>query len=96
MVAGGSIVTKDVPPYAKAARSPISYLGINSVGLKRRGFEKEQINNIQDIYRKIYFGGLNYSEAIRKIEEESEPSVERDTIATFIKSSERGIIKAAV
>lgn len=96
MVAGGSIVIKDVPPYAMAARNPISYHGVNSVGLKRRGFDKEQIHNIQNIYRQIYFGGRNYSEAIRKIEEETEPSTERDTIAAFIRSSERGIIKASV
>ncbi|MGB3465286.1 MAG: acyl-ACP--UDP-N-acetylglucosamine O-acyltransferase [Cyclobacteriaceae bacterium] len=96
MVAGGSIVVKDVPPYAMAARNPISYHGVNSVGLKRRGFEKERIHNIQNIYRQIYFGGLNYSEAIKKIEEETEFSEEREAIASFIRKSERGIIKASV
>lgn len=96
MVAGGSIVVKDVPPYVMAARNPISYHGINSVGLKRRGFEKDQIHNIQNIYRQIYFGGLNYTEAIKKIEQETSASTEREIIADFIRKSERGIIKASV
>ncbi|MEL6556791.1 MAG: acyl-ACP--UDP-N-acetylglucosamine O-acyltransferase [Bacteroidota bacterium] len=96
MVAGGSIVVKDIPPYVMAARNPISYHGINSVGLKRRGFDKEVIYNIQNIYRQIYFGGLNYSEAIKKIEVETSASTERDIIADFIRNSERGIIKASV
>jgi UDP-N-acetylglucosamine acyltransferase len=93
MVAGGSLVRKDVPPYTKAAREPLSYCGINSVGLKRRGFSNEKINEIQDIYRSIFLKGLNISKALETIETEVAISEERDEIINFIKSSERGIMK---
>jgi UDP-N-acetylglucosamine acyltransferase len=92
-VAGGSLVSKDVPPYLKAVRNPLSYGGVNSVGLKRRGFTIDRINHILDIYRIIYNKGLNTSQAIDFIEEEIAASDERDEIVTFIRESGRGIIK---
>jgi len=92
-IAGGSLVSKDVPPYIKAVRNPLSYGGVNSVGLKRRGFTLEQINHILDIYRVIYSRGLNTSQAIDFIEEELTASDERDEIVAFIRDSGRGIIK---
>lgn len=92
-VAGGSLVSKDVPPYIKAVRNPLSYGGVNSVGLKRRGFQLSQINHILDIYRIIYNKGLNTSQAIDFIEEELAASDERDEIVTFIRESGRGIIR---
>jgi UDP-N-acetylglucosamine acyltransferase len=92
-VAGGSLVSKDVPPFIKAVRNPLSYGGVNSVGLKRRGFDLEKINHILDIYRIIYNKGLNTSQALEFIEEELQASDERDEILTFIRESGRGIIK---
>lgn len=92
-IAGGSLVSKDVPPYIKAIRNPLSYGGVNSVGLKRRGFSVNQINHILDIYRFIYNKGLNTSQALEYIEEEISASDERDEIVTFIRESGRGIIK---
>lgn len=92
-IAGGSLVRKDVPPYIKAVRNPLSYGGVNSVGLKRRGFSLEKINQILDIYRIIYNKGLNTSKALEFIEEEMAASDERDEIIGFIRDSERGIIK---
>jgi UDP-N-acetylglucosamine acyltransferase len=92
-VAGGSLVQKDVPPYIKAGRTPLSYAGVNSVGLKRKGFSVEKINQILDIYRTIYNKGLNTSQAIDFIEEEFPVTDERDEIITFIRESSRGIIK---
>jgi UDP-N-acetylglucosamine acyltransferase len=92
-IAGGSLVRKDVPPYIKAVRNPLSYGGVNSVGLKRRGFSIEKINQILDIYRIIYNKGLNTSKALEYIEEEMPASDERDEIIGFIRESERGIIK---
>ncbi|MBS4042448.1 MAG: acyl-ACP--UDP-N-acetylglucosamine O-acyltransferase [Chitinophagaceae bacterium] len=92
-VAGGSLVSKDVPPYIKAIRNPLSYGGVNSVGLKRRGFTVNQINHILDIYRFIYNKGLNTSQALEYIEEEVSASDERDEIVTFVRESGRGIIK---
>ncbi len=92
-IAGGSLVSKDVPPYIKAGRTPLSYAGVNSVGLKRKGFSVNSINQILDIYRIIYNRGLNTSQALLHIEEEFPASDERDEIVTFIQESGRGIIK---
>ena len=92
-VAGGSLVSKDVPPYIKAGRTPLSYAGVNSVGLKRRGFTLDRINHILDIYRIIYNKNLNTTQALNFIEEELAATDERDEIVTFIRESGRGIIK---
>jgi UDP-N-acetylglucosamine acyltransferase len=92
-VAGGSLVRKDIPPYIKAGRTPISYAGVNSVGLKRKGFSVEKINEILDIYRTIYNKGLNTTQAMDLIEEEFPVTDERDEIVTFVRESTRGIIK---
>ncbi|TXK37087.1 acyl-ACP--UDP-N-acetylglucosamine O-acyltransferase [Pontibacter qinzhouensis] len=92
-ISGGCLVLKDVPPYVKAAREPLSYAGINSVGLRRRGFVSEQINEIQQIYRFLFMSGLNNSQALDKIELDLMPSTERDEITNFIRNSGRGIIK---
>jgi UDP-N-acetylglucosamine acyltransferase len=93
-ISGGSLVRKDVPPFTKAAREPISYAGINSVGLRRRGYSNQQIAEIQNVYRYIYMKGLNNSEALNLIELELPPSDERDEIVNFVRNSERGIMKS--
>ena len=93
MISGGSLVRKDVPPFTKAAREPLSYCGINSIGLRRRGFSNEKIAEIQEIYRRIFLRGLNNSEALDRIELDLEPSKERDHIINFIRNSDRGIMK---
>ena len=93
MVSGGSLVRKDVPPYTKAAREPLTYCGINSIGLRRRGFSSEKINEIQEIYRYLFLRGLNNSKAIDLVELELSPSRERDEIIKFIRNSDRGIMK---
>ncbi|MGE5383150.1 MAG: acyl-ACP--UDP-N-acetylglucosamine O-acyltransferase [Omnitrophica WOR_2 bacterium] len=93
MISGGSLVRKDVPPYTKAAREPLSYVGVNSIGLRRRGFSSEKINEIQDIYRYIYLKGKNVSQALEYIEANLPATSERDEILTFISKSSRGIMK---
>lgn len=93
MIAGGSLVRKDVPPFIKAGREPLSYVGINSVGLRRRNFSNEKIREIQDIYRYIYQKGLNTAQAADIIEADMPASQERDEILLFIKESKRGIIR---
>ena len=92
-LSGGSMLTKDVPPFVKGARNPVSYVGVNSVGLKRKGFENEQIHLIQDIYRKLFMEDNNITQAISSIHDEFEPSTERDLILDFIKNSSRGLMK---
>jgi len=93
MISGGSLVRKDVPPYTKSAREPLSYVGINSIGLRRRGFSPEKIKEIQDIYRIIYLKGYNVSQALDVIEAEMPATSERDEILSFISRSSRGIMK---
>jgi UDP-N-acetylglucosamine acyltransferase len=93
MLSGGSLVRKDVPPFTKAAREPLTYAGINTVGLRRRGFTSEKISEIQEIYRYIFLKGLNNSKAIELVEKEVPQSDERNYILDFIKTSERGIMK---
>lgn len=95
MISGGSLIRKDVPPFVKAAREPLSYAGINSVGLKRRGFDNEKINQIQDIYRIVFQKGYSSTKAIEVLETEIEASRERDDIISFIRNSSRGIMKGA-
>ena len=96
MVSGGSLVRKDVPPYVKAAREPLSYVGINSVGLRRRGFKPEKIREIQNIYRLLYQKNYNNTQACEIIEGEMEASDERDEILQFIRNSHRGIMKGYI
>ncbi|MEM8965468.1 MAG: acyl-ACP--UDP-N-acetylglucosamine O-acyltransferase [Bacteroidota bacterium] len=93
MISGGSLVRKDVPPFIRAAREPLGYSGVNSIGLRRRGFSNEKINEIQEIYRMIYLSGMNNSAALDQIEITMNPSRERDEILRFMHSSERGIIR---
>jgi len=92
-ITGGSLVRKDVPPFVKGAREPMSYVGINSIGLRRRGFKSEKIREIQNIYRTLFQKGLNNTQAVRLIEAEMEATTERDEILQFIKNSKRGIMK---
>ncbi|MBP7152219.1 MAG: acyl-ACP--UDP-N-acetylglucosamine O-acyltransferase, partial [Paludibacteraceae bacterium] len=94
IIQGGTKVNKDVPPYVKAGREPLSFEGINSVGLRRRGFSNEQIGYIQEIYRYIFLSKMNVSNAIDRIEAELPATKERDDILLFIKNSQRGIIKS--
>ncbi len=93
MIQGGSQVNKDIPPYIIAARHPIAYAGANSVGLKRRGFSTEVIDDIKSIYRIIFTSDMNVSNAVEYIIQNYESSIVRDEIVSFIKSSDRGILK---
>ena len=93
MIAGGSLVRKDIPPFCKAGKEPLSFKGGNTIGLKRRNFTSESINQIQNIYRIIYLEGRNTSQAINKIENDIKDSNEKKVVLDFIKNSDRGIIK---
>jgi UDP-N-acetylglucosamine acyltransferase len=93
MIGGGAKVRIDVPPFIKADRDPLCYLGLNVVGLTRRGFEKERIDEIHNIYRAIYQSKMNVTQALEFIEKEFKPSPDRDYILEFVRQSERGIIR---
>jgi len=94
-VSGASLVRKNVPPFVKAAREPLSYVGINSVGMKRRGFSDETINQIEEIYRAIYVRNQNVSKGIAEVEAEIAESPERNAILDFIKNSPKGIMRGS-
>ena len=92
MVQGGCRFSKDIPPYIIAGREPISYAGINLIGLRRRGFSDELIENIHNAYRIIYQQGMNITQALEHVREEIPMSPEIEYIVDFISSSKRGII----
>ncbi len=93
MIGGGSRVRVDVPPFIKADRDPLKYMGLNTVGLTRRGFGKERIDTIHNIFRVLYQNSMNISQALDYIEDKFTASTDRDYILEFIRKSERGIIR---
>lgn len=93
MITGGSLVRKDVPPFIKAAREPLSFAGINVVGLRRRGYSNETINEIHDIYRLLYLSNNTVSAALKLIEEDMPATPEREAVLEFLRNSDRGIIR---
>ncbi|MBL7828035.1 MAG: acyl-ACP--UDP-N-acetylglucosamine O-acyltransferase [Saprospiraceae bacterium] len=93
MIGGGSLVRKDVPPFVTAAREPLSYAGINSIGLRRRGFSQSDMHHIEDIYRLLFVQGFSTSKAIKLIETEIPPSAYRNRIIGFITGAKRGLMK---
>ncbi len=95
MVGGGSKINKDIPPYVLCGREPLTYAGVNLVGLRRRGFTSEQIRNIKDMYDVIYNSGMNVSDALEKIKIGFPDCEEKTTIVDFILNSTRGIIKCS-
>lgn len=96
MLQGGALVNKDIPPFVKAAREPISFVGLNSIGLQRRGFSKDEIGQIQEIYRILYLSDLNVANALKMIREVCAPSKFRDEIISFVENSNRGVIRSAI
>jgi UDP-N-acetylglucosamine acyltransferase len=95
-IGGGSLVRKDVPPFVKCAKEPLSFAGVNVIGLRRRGFTEYAIRQIEDIYRIVYVRGYNMSKAVEMVEAEVDPSPERDRILEFIKTSNFGVIKGMI
>lgn len=93
MIGGGSLVSKDVPPFIKAGREPLMYEGVNVIGLGRRGFDKDQIDRMHEIYRYMFVKHRNISKALEAIENELPDSNERKEILQFVSTSERGLIK---
>ncbi len=93
MIQGGSKIPKDIPPFIMVGREPIIFVGLNVVGLRRRGFSSERINSIQEIYRYLYQSGHNVSQAIERIKNELPESAEKQQILEFVQSSSRGILR---
>ena len=96
MLGGGNTVTKDVPPFALASRNPVVFEGVNIVGMRRKGFSNETIEEVRDIYRTIYHGGMTVMDACAAIRSAYPQSAHRDLILSFVENSGRGIIKSPV
>lgn len=96
MLQGGALVNKDIPPFVKAAREPISYVGLNTVGLHRNHFTEEEIKAIGDVYRILYLSDLNVTNAVKLIMETLPESDIRNEIVEFVSSSGRGVIRSAI
>jgi len=92
-VAGASLVRKSVPPYIRVAREPLQFIGVNTIGLSRRGFDKDTIKQIEDIYRIIFVRGHNISNALDIVESEMPDTPIRREIVDFIRAEEDGIVR---
>ncbi len=95
-VAGASLVRKDVPPFVKCAREPLTFAGVNSVGLRRRGFSDEQVREIEDIYRTLYVQNNNMTKGIEQVKSSMESSTLQSQILDFIETSEKGVIRGMI
>ena len=89
---GGALIDKDIPPFVKAARYPIQYCGVNSLGLQRRGFSQESINRISDIYRYIFVKGLTVTDAVEQVKEKYGNTDEGKQVLAFIGSATTGLM----
>ena len=92
-IAFSARVTQDIPPYILAGGMPLNYKGLNLVGLKRRGFDEEQIKHIKQTYNYVYGSKYNISDALKAVKDSVPMTEEVKKIITFIESSERGIIR---
>lgn len=95
-IGGGSLVRKDVPPFVKAAREPLGFAGVNSIGLRRRGFSDELVKEIEDVYRILYVMHNNVSKGVEVVKEQVSQSPTRDQILSFIATSDKGIIRGMI
>lgn len=93
-VAGGSLVRKNVPPFIKVAREPLSYIGVNSIGLRRRGFTDDQVKQLEDIYRALFVYNKNQAQGVSEIEKMAD-TAEKKQVLDFIARSDKGIVKGA-
>jgi UDP-N-acetylglucosamine acyltransferase len=95
-IGGASLIRKDVPPFIKAAREPLTFAGVNSVGLRRRGYTDETVREIEDIYRILYVQNSNITKAIEQVKQTIPASEMRQLILDFIESSDKGIIRGMI
>ncbi|MBM3160901.1 MAG: acyl-ACP--UDP-N-acetylglucosamine O-acyltransferase [Bacteroidetes bacterium] len=95
-IGGASLIRKDVPPYIKAAREPLTFAGVNSVGLRRRGYSDEHIREIEDIYRTLYIQNSNLSKGIESIRNTMPSSTICEEILTFVEKSDKGVIRGMI
>lgn len=93
MVGGGSRLPQDVPPFIRVAGNPVEVAGVNSIGLKRRGFADDELQNIKQAYRMLYRSGLNVRQAVERIASDCKLTRSIEDLIEFIRRSERGIVR---
>ncbi|MGM0527431.1 MAG: acyl-ACP--UDP-N-acetylglucosamine O-acyltransferase [Bacteroidota bacterium] len=96
MISGGAMFKKDIPPYSIINKDPVGFVGINKIGLKRRNFSQDKINELEEIYKIVYFSGRNISQAVQYLKDNFKPTEELNYILDFISKSQRGILKSAI
>ncbi|HLV41913.1 MAG TPA: acyl-ACP--UDP-N-acetylglucosamine O-acyltransferase [Brumimicrobium sp.] len=92
-IAGASLIRKNVPPFVRAAREPLSYAGVNSVGMRRRDFNDTEVKTIEDIYRILFVQNNNISNGLQALSDELPDSDLKKMVVDFVKGSEKGIIR---
>tara|TARA_B100001287_G_scaffold276845_1_gene290010 strand:+ start:8004 stop:8783 length:780 start_codon:yes stop_codon:yes gene_type:complete len=95
-IGGASLIRKNIPPYVKAAREPLTFAGVNSIGLRRRKFSDKIVKQIEDLYRILYIQNNNISKGIEAIKEQIPESDIRNEILDFIDTSDKGIIRGMI
>lgn len=95
-VAGGTLIRKNVPPYVKAAREPITFAGVNSIGLRRRGYTEEQVREIEGIYRLLYVQNNTITKGIEQVRTTMPETPIREEILGFILASDKGVIRGMI
>ena len=90
------MIVQDVLPFCRVAGARSTHIyGLNAIGLRRKGFKRERLKALREMFRIIFYSDLNTSQALEKIEKEMPVSEDRDEIINFIRASERGLIKKA-
>ncbi len=95
-IGGASLIRKDIPPFIKAAREPLTFAGVNSEGLRRRGYSDQEVREIEDLYRLLYVQNNNISKGIEVIKETMIDTPIRKIILDFVESSDKGIIRGMI
>ncbi len=93
-IGGFTVITQDVPPFCRVAgMRPVLLYGLNAVGLRRRGYTKERISTLKEMFKILFYSDLNTTQAAERIKAVFPPSEDRDELLSFIAASKRGIIK---
>ena len=95
-VGGASLIRKNIPPFIKCAREPLTFAGVNSIGLRRRGFSDDEVREIENIYRVLYVQNNNMTKGIEQVRETMPESPLQVQILNFIESSDKGVIKGMI
>jgi UDP-N-acetylglucosamine acyltransferase len=93
-IGGNTVITQDVLPFCRVAGArPTLLYGLNAIGLRRQGFSRERIKSLKEMFKIVFYSKLNTTQAVERIEKEFPSGEDRDAIISFIRESQRGIVK---